>query len=148
MSAEGVVSEGRDTGPWDVIELHGPPLYSAVPVNETTEAVVWEVTDGRRAFGYLSRPPGSGPHPAVLCLSGFERGADPSWSEHYARRGYVVLVTCSCSGGVTPCAGEVGRQGCLCGGGAVKGIGEYRRHRGNDVVHNRVDMEQRDACGF
>ncbi|HNQ89711.1 MAG TPA: acetylxylan esterase [Verrucomicrobiota bacterium] len=93
MIPGGAASDDRDTGPWDMSELRKPPSYSAVPVNETTEAVVWEVTDGRRAFGYLSRPSGSGPFPGLLCLSGFESDADPYWSEHYASRGYVALVT-------------------------------------------------------
>ncbi len=78
--------------PWDLAELRKQPRYELKDAGSRTSEVICDVVDGRRIFGYLSRPEGPGPFPALLLISGFKQPARRDWAEHHAARGYVALV--------------------------------------------------------
>lgn len=78
--------------PWDLEALRQAPAFEAADLGDGLYSIRFDVADGRRAWGYLAKPPGSGPFPGIICLSGFKQDADPVWVLTLARRGYVALV--------------------------------------------------------
>lgn len=78
--------------PWDLQALRQPPAFETTALGDGLHSILFDVADGRRAWGYLAKPPGPGPFPGVVCVSGFRQEADRSWVFDLARRGYVALV--------------------------------------------------------
>ncbi len=84
------------TNLWDMAVLSQPPKYTLGQGTGLIREVYYEGVpyQGKptQVFGYLGKPEGKGPFPAILLVHGGGGQAFASWADMWAKRGYVALA--------------------------------------------------------